>query len=167
MVLFSFFPGIMFGSGQSSFERKTLAIKILKQLGFGRNVMQLVIQEQALSLMSNLKELSIKFGDSGIPMKTLFYHSTVNVTWQMIGGHCFRTDDSFLQTFLGMKKKHNHINKLLYYLLYIFPFFGYIAPQLSGYTTAREMGTFFFRNIKVKNLTSCRIRLLVFYVSIK
>ncbi len=90
--------GLVMGIGPSWVEQRRFALHNLRNLGFGKNLMEDLILEEVSKLCLNLET----FDGKPIQVKQIFNMAVVNSLWHIVAGARFSYDDVKLKEIIGM-----------------------------------------------------------------
>jgi len=125
--------GFFFTDGPFWVEQRRFSLRNLRDFGFGKRSLDVIILDEAEELIKRLQS-------NDIQRSGFFSLPAMNILWSVLGGERLSANDG---EFLGLLQK---ISKLFRTgnpsgdVLDVFPFLRYIMPGLAGYRE-RKIGT--------------------------
>ncbi|XP_059087981.1 cytochrome P450 2C15-like [Tigriopus californicus] len=134
--------GIIEGSDMVWTEQRRFALSTLKDFGFGKASMEILINEELIQFMDYLEEQS----QSGpIAVANMFNISVLNILWQIVAGQRFDYHDKALNKLVVMMNEAILSAGIKPSLALIFPFLRTIYPGIDPVVVNSEI------MLKVKN----------------
>ncbi|CAG9859303.1 unnamed protein product [Phyllotreta striolata] len=121
--------GITMTDGSFSRIQKKFVKTHLRELGFGKERMEELINEESSELMEILEKLE----DQGIDFTKILPLSVMNVLWAIAAGTRMDRYDNRLITLLNTMQERSRLFDLSGGLLNQFPWLRFVAPEISGY----------------------------------
>ncbi|XP_055609284.1 probable cytochrome P450 305a1 [Uranotaenia lowii] len=129
-------------------EHRNFVIRHLRQAGYGRQPMQLQIQNELNELIGIIRVLEEKPVWPGSILPT----SVINVLWTFTTGSRISRDDSRLVTLLQLLQNRSKAFDMSGGILSQLPWLRFIAPEWTGYNLLKkfnlELNEFFMTTIK-------------------
>ncbi|KOC61548.1 putative cytochrome P450 303a1 [Habropoda laboriosa] len=116
-------------------EQRRFVLKHLRDFGFGRKSMAMIIEEEAVWLVEHFKKLI----GMVIPMDDAFGVTVLNTLWRMMAGKRFNLDDKELTYFQRILTKLLREIDMIGAPFGHFPILRFIAPEMSGYKSFLEI----------------------------
>lgn len=136
-----YFPGITFTEGEIWHEQRSFVVRHLKQVGYGKQVMEDMITKEVLDLLETLG----KEGDGGTREISVGRYVTpcvLNVLWVMVSGTRFSSwDDPRLQQLMQLMSQRAKAFDMSGGTLNQFPWLRFFAPDWSGYNIITRINT--------------------------
>ena len=103
-------------------------MKHLRNFGFGKKDLEVVIEREASNLVeyilaNNNKEMKMEMFTFAVPV--------LNVLWDMVAGHAFKREDKELKRILDLMN-FTFVSKLFATAM-VMPWVRFIFPSLTGY----------------------------------
>ncbi|XP_075228614.1 cytochrome P450 305a1 [Lycorma delicatula] len=134
--------GITMTDGPFWEEQRSFAVRHLRDLGFGKTLMEDLIMEE-------FQELVKKVGDGGeIEWSKLLAPSALNVLWALTAGSRFKLDDPRLAALLHLMDERAKAFDMAGGVLSQMPWLRHIAPDYTGFNLIKDM------NIQLSKLLS-------------
>jgi len=109
-------------------SQRNFTVKHLKNFGFGKKDLEIVIQREALSLVNHLVASSSKEVEVSM---SIFAVPVLNVLWEMVAGHSFKREDVEVQKILKMM---NWVfTSKVFGIAMMMPWVRFIFPSFTGY----------------------------------
>ena len=122
--------GIVMTDGKRWASQRNFAVKHLRNFGFGKKGLEVVIEREASNLVQHILESS----GQEVEMKLFtFAVPVLNVLWDMVAGHAFKREDEELQRILGLMSWV--FTSKVFGAAMMAPWVRFILPNLTGYTT--------------------------------
>jgi len=144
-----FFIGITMTDGPLWQEQRNFAERQLRQLGFGKMVMENLMMNELSTLLTNLGEHK-----EDITLNDKLSSSVLNVLWTITGGKQFSKDEDRLSELLSLLKERSRAFDMAGGILNQIPWLRFIMPEYSGYTCIKTL------NAKLFDLFQVRVILL-------
>ena len=114
-------------------SQRNFAVKHLRNFGFGKKDLEVVIEREASNLVeyilaSNNKEMKMEMFTFAVPV--------LNVLWDMVAGHAFKREDKELKRILDLMN-FTFVSKLFATAM-VMPWVRFIFPSLTGYNKVGE-----------------------------
>ena len=103
-------------------------MKHLRNFGFGKKDLEVVIEREASSLVEHI--LANSGGEMKMEMFT-FAVPVLNVLWDMVAGHAFKREDKELKRILDLMN-YVFVSKV-FAIAMVAPWIRFIFPSLTGY----------------------------------
>ena len=108
-------------------------MKHLRNFGFGKKDLEVVIEREASNLVeyilaNNNKEMKMEMFTFAVPV--------LNVLWDMVAGHAFKREDKELKRILDLMN-FTFVSKLFATAM-VMPWVRFIFPSLTGYNKVGE-----------------------------
>ncbi|XP_021941273.1 methyl farnesoate epoxidase-like, partial [Zootermopsis nevadensis] len=133
--------GITFTEGEIWHEQRSFVVRHLKQVGYGKQVMEDMITKEVLDLLETLG----KEGDGGTREISVGRYVTpcvLNVLWVMVSGTRFSSwDDPRLQQLMQLMSQRAKAFDMSGGTLNQFPWLRFFAPDWSGYNIITRINT--------------------------
>lgn len=127
--------GITGTDGPLWYEQRLLAIKHMRSIGYGRNLMDEHINREAQYLLKYLEDLQ---GNSILP-STFLTDFIINILWTMVAGKRFDHCDQRLRKLLDLMKRRAQLFDMSGGLLSQYPWLRFIAPNRTGYNLIMQL----------------------------
>ena len=108
-------------------------MKHLRNFGFGKKDLEVVIEREASSLVEHI--LANSGGEMKMEMFT-FAVPVLNVLWDMVAGHAFKREDKELKRILDLMN-YVFVSKV-FAIAMVAPWIRFIFPSLTGYNKVRS-----------------------------
>ena len=108
-------------------------MKHLRNFGFGKKDLEVVIEREAASLVEHI--LANSGGEMEMEMFT-FAVPVLNVLWDMVAGHAFKREDKELKRILDLMN-YVFVSKV-FAIAMVAPWIRFIFPSLTGYNKVRN-----------------------------
>ncbi|XP_014612259.1 PREDICTED: probable cytochrome P450 305a1 [Polistes canadensis] len=118
--------GITMNDGDEWKEIRSWVVRMLKTLGYGKQEMSKLIQDEIVTIVESLKNGGI------YRLKPIITPAVLNVLWTFTTGKRI-SDFEKLQYFIGLMERRSRTFDLAGGILSTFPWIRYIAPEISGY----------------------------------
>ena len=114
-------------------SQRNFAVKHLRNFGFGKKDLEVVIEREASNLVeyilaNNNKEMKMEMFTFAVPV--------LNVLWDMVAGHAFKREDKELKRILDLMN-FTFVSKLFATAM-VMPWVRFIFPSLTGYNKVGE-----------------------------
>ena len=109
-------------------SQRNFAVKHLRNFGFGKKDLEVVIEREASSLVEYI--LANSGGEMKMEMFT-FAVPVLNVLWDMVAGHAFKREDKELKRILDLMN-YVFVSKV-FAIAMVAPWIRFIFPSLTGY----------------------------------
>lgn len=134
--------GIIEGSDKTWTEQRRFALSTLKDFGFGKASMEILINEEVVQFMEYIDEQS----QSGpIAVANMFNIAVLNILWQIVAGQRFDYNDKALNELVTMMNEAILSAGIKPSLALIFPFLRTIYPDIDPVVMNKQI------MLKVKN----------------
>jgi len=125
--------GIVMTDGKRWASQRNFAVKHLRNFGFGKKDLEVVIEREASNLVeyilaNNNKEMKMEMFTFAVPV--------LNVLWDMVAGHAFKREDKELKRILDLMN-FTFVSKLFATAM-VMPWVRFIFPSLTGYNKRLE-----------------------------
>lgn len=124
-------------------EHRSFVTRHLRQTGYGRQPMQLQIQNELNELVSVIRDRC----DTPIWPGSILSTSVINVLWTFVTGTRIPREDDRLQRLLGLLQDRSKAFDMSGGVLSQLPWLRFVAPEWSGYNLLRrfnvELNEFF------------------------
>uniref|UniRef100_A0A1B6CZU1 Cytochrome P450 n=1 Tax=Clastoptera arizonana TaxID=38151 RepID=A0A1B6CZU1_9HEMI len=125
--------GVVFTDGAFGFEQRKFFLKHVRELGFGRSVMEDNITKETTQFISLLNK---KFMEGPVSFPKTVEIFIVNNLWRMLAGKRFSETDRKLDHLLSLIHEAFKLQDMSGGLLNQMPFIRFIAPEKSTYNRA-------------------------------
>jgi len=125
--------GFFFTDGQFWIDQRRFSLRNLRDLGFGKRSLEVIILDEAEELIKRLEPNDIQ--TSGF-----FNLPAINILWSVLGGDRLSTNDGDFMTLLQKISRLFRTGNPSGDVLDVFPFLRFIMPGLAGYRE-RKSGT--------------------------
>ncbi|KAM3968453.1 cytochrome P450 Cyp305B1 [Aphomia sociella] len=125
--------GITFTDGPIWREHRQFTVKHLRNVGFGRTLMETEIQNEMINLLGRIE----KMNDKPINPKTLLPAAVMNVLWKYVAGETIREDR--LKTLLDLFAARSKAFSMAGGWLNQMPWCRFFFPELSGYSLINKL----------------------------
>jgi len=120
--------GIVFTDGKRWASQRNFAVKHLRNFGFGKKDLEVVIEREATSLVNHIlasdgKEMEMEMFTFAVPV--------LNVLWDMVAGHSFNREDKELRRILDLMN-FTFASKV-FAIAMMAPWVRHVFPSLTGY----------------------------------
>lgn len=125
--------GIMLTDSDFWQEQRRFVLRQLREFGFGRKNMSLMIEEESDYMVHDIKDLMNNSGHLIADMESIFNIHVLNTLWTMLAGVRYSSQDK------GLKELQGILGELFAHIDMVgapfsqFPVLRFIAPELSGY----------------------------------
>lgn len=127
------FAGITFTEGQVWREQRTFAVRHLRQLGYGKHVMDSMIMQEVVGLVGTLA-IEGSGGRSEVSVGRYVTPCALNVLWMLVTGSRFSSwNDPRLQHVIQLMSQRARAFDVSGGILNLFPWIRFFAPDWSGY----------------------------------
>ena len=109
-------------------SQRNFAVKHLRNFGFGKKDLEVVIEREAASLVEHI--LANSGGEMEMEMFT-FAVPVLNVLWDMVAGHAFKREDKKLKRILDLMN-WVFVSKV-FAIAMVAPWVRFVFPSLTGY----------------------------------
>ncbi|KAK9500285.1 hypothetical protein O3M35_001573 [Rhynocoris fuscipes] len=134
--------GITMTNGDLWQEQRAFAMKHLRNLGFGKKIMENLIKEEIQMCIENIESDSIN-----VNFKATISKCVVNVLWAFVTGSRFQRDE-LLDELISIMTERSKAFDMAGGMLSQFPWIRFIAPEASGYNLIKKL------NYKLKCIIS-------------
>ncbi|VEN49099.1 unnamed protein product [Callosobruchus maculatus] len=110
----------------------------LKDLGFGKNRMELMMKEEVVEILEVIRENS-----KNVQIGKLLAPSIINILWAFTSGTRIRRDDPQLNKLLDLLEKRTKAFDMSGGTLSQHPWLRYIAPEKTGYNLIQRINADF------------------------
>ncbi|RZF48079.1 hypothetical protein LSTR_LSTR002145 [Laodelphax striatellus] len=125
--------GITMTDGPLWQEQRSFALHHLRDLGFGKLVMEDLILEE-------LKNMLAKLGAGGeVVWNQILAPSVLNVLWTLATGSAFQSDDVRLTSLLRLMEQRSRAFDMAGGVLSQLPWLRHVAPDFSGFTLIQNL----------------------------
>ncbi|PNF29825.1 hypothetical protein B7P43_G09527 [Cryptotermes secundus] len=125
--------GITFTEGEIWHEQRSFAVRHLKQLGYGKQLMENMITKEVLDLLTTLRREG-SGGRREISVGRYVTPCVLNVLWVLVTGSRFSSwDDPQLQHLMQLMSRRAKAFDMSGGALNQFPWLRFFAPEWSGY----------------------------------
>merc|ERR1712032_420043 len=125
--------GIVMTDGKRWTSQRNFAVKHLRNFGFGKKDLEVVIEREASNLVEHI------LANNGNEMKMEMFTFAVpvlNVLWDMVAGHAFKREDKELRKILDLM---NFVfSSKVFAIAMMAPWVRFIFPNLTGYNKRLE-----------------------------
>ncbi|KAG8228554.1 hypothetical protein J437_LFUL008632 [Ladona fulva] len=130
--------GITSTDGQNWHEQRSFAIRHLRNLGFGKQPMSKLMEEELSDLIrkfsKDLKTVKVGYKEvQGVLTDLNLAPRVLNVLWAIVAGTRFSLDDPQLIALLKLLRARSRAFDMAGGILSQFPWVRFIAPKASGY----------------------------------
>ncbi|KDR22559.1 methyl farnesoate epoxidase-like isoform X2 [Zootermopsis nevadensis] len=136
--------GVFFSDGPFWVEQRRFTLRHLRDLGFGKSIMETLISEEIEDVIKELRQCKV------LQVSRFFGLSTVNVIWALVAGTRYSRGDARLQDLLHALTRLFRSGSQTGGIVNAVPILKIIAPQVTGHQETLDHVTnlkFFFRNI--------------------
>ncbi|XP_073974574.1 probable cytochrome P450 305a1 isoform X2 [Rhodnius prolixus] len=133
--------GITMTDGFLWHEQRTFAMKHLQNLGFGKEIMEKLMQEEIQKFINSVQKDGLKLG-----IKLAVSRCVLNVLWTLVAGFKINTEE--IDELLTLMHKRTKAFDLAGGTISQFSWIRFIAPESSGYNLINQL------NYKLKNIIS-------------
>ncbi|KAJ9576498.1 hypothetical protein L9F63_025608 [Diploptera punctata] len=138
--------GITFTEGEVWHEQRSFAVRHLKQVGYGKQLMEDMIIKEVWDLLDTLGKEG-KSGSSEVTVGRYVTPCVLNVLWVLVTGSRFSSwDDPRLQQLMQLMSMRAKAFDMSGGLLNQFPWLRFLAPEWSGYNIILRI------NAQLKNI---------------
>ena len=99
-MLINWFPGIVFAGGKFWHEQRRFTVRHLRDLGFGKSVLEDHIMEEITELIQHMKSCAQSNREGIVDFKSLFMVSVINIIWSVVAGIRYQRNDPQLKRLL-------------------------------------------------------------------
>lgn len=131
--------GITMTDGPLWQEQRNFAERQLRQLGFGKLVMENLMVDELKSLLSELSD-----SQDDISLNQKLSSSVLNVLWTITGGKQFSKEQNRLSDLLSLLKERSKAFDMAGGILNQIPWLRFIMPEYSGYNCIRNLNAKLF-----------------------
>merc|ERR1712032_988509 len=125
--------GIVMTDGKRWTSQRSFAVKHLRNFGFGKKDLEVVIEREASSLVEHI--LANNGNEMRMEMFT-FAVPVLNVLWDMVAGHAFKREDKELRKILDLM---NFVfSSKVFAIAMMAPWVRFIFPSFTGYNKRLE-----------------------------
>ncbi|XP_071445902.1 methyl farnesoate epoxidase isoform X2 [Hetaerina americana] len=130
--------GITSTDGPNWNEQRSFTVRHLRNLGFGRQTMAVLIEEELTQYLKSLQNegtvVNGRNAGKGILMDLNLAPNVLNVLWAIVAGTRFSSNDPKLDSLLKLLRTRSRAFDMAGGMLSQFPWLRHIAPKASGYT---------------------------------
>lgn len=118
-------------------EQRRFSLRHLRDFGFGRRDMSVMIEEETENMVKYLEELirNSEEGEIECDMESIFNIHVLNTLWTMLAGIRYNSDDKDLQHLQKLLSELFEKAHMFGALFSHFPVLRVLAPEYSGYNT--------------------------------
>ncbi|XP_060802447.1 farnesoate epoxidase isoform X2 [Amyelois transitella] len=127
--------GIVFADGRSWMNTRRVALKYLRNFGYGTRSMELIITEECLELVKLRKT------DAGQPIlvNQMFNISVVNILWRVVAGRRYDLNDDRLKRLCALVMRLFRLVDMSGGIISFMPFLRHVIPGLIGFTEMKSI----------------------------
>ncbi|KAK9738185.1 Cytochrome P450 [Popillia japonica] len=139
--------GITCADGERWSSQRGFLVKHFRNLGFGKEEMQKMVQEELSDIL-----LTLECNGLNVEVGKLFSPAVISILWNLTAGSRIKRNDRRLQNILDLLARRSKIFDMAGGRLNMYPWLRFIMPKKSGYKLMmeinREMKAFFMEVIK-------------------
>ena len=129
----NWFSGIVFAGGIFWNEQRRFTVRHLRDLGFGKSILEDQIIEEINSLIQHMKSCAQSNREGIVDFKSLFMVSVINIIWSVVAGTRYQRNDPQLKQLCANLECFLHSGSLSRALLPIPTFMLKLFPGLKKF----------------------------------
>lgn len=125
--------GVLMTDGDLWKEQRRFTMFHLKELGFGKSSLEVVMLEEASNLIAEFEATIDCSPDGNVMLDDPFTMAVVSVLWAVIAGERFQHNDPKAKEMIASVTGFSRANNGGPTIMTLFPIFRFIAPEWTGF----------------------------------
>ncbi|KAK7866788.1 hypothetical protein R5R35_004209 [Gryllus longicercus] len=132
--------GIIATDGELWQIQRRFLLRNLRDFGFGKRSMEVIIQEEAQILVRHVETLATEHPD-GVALHEALTLPVLNSLWAIVAGVRYELNDEIFKKYISIQDAQIRKLDASGGLVNIFPWLRYICPEKSGYNILKSQHT--------------------------
>lgn len=141
-------------------EQRNFAERQLRQLGFGKLVMENLIKDELKALLTELGEER-----EDVSINKNISTAVLNVLWTITGGKQFSKDQNRLDELLSLLRERSRAFDMAGGLLNQLPWMRFVCPDYCGYNVIQSLNTKLFGLFQVSHFILFRRYIGLYFIT--